>query len=303
MHEMTIHGHEAQRDLLRGVSAHAFAFVGAPSVGRRAVAAWWAKWLNCEARTDIPCDRCESCRAAQVGAHPDYLEKAPNRFTRAGRAALKPLLTIDQIVPRSGTTADPEPATRWLERPPRFTERLLVLDDAHLMTESAANAFLKTLEEPPRWARIVLIAPSPRALLPTLASRVLVVRFGAVEETVPSLEGLHPATRTGQFGRLLDTQVDPGEHLARKSLTEAYVASLDGSLREALVAGKDWVKAWSDQPQGGLEEYLVRYIERDAPRLYSRALNAVQRAREALQAYVSPELVATALTLDLRASR
>ena len=171
-------GHDAQRAWLRTSEAHAFAFVGPSSVGRRAVATWWATWLNCRLRDAAPCGTCESCRLAAAGTHPDLLQKAPARTTKAGRASLKPTLRIDQLVVREQPGSDPEPVSRWLEMRPSFQVRVAIVDDAHLMTEAAGNAFLKLLEEPPSWARIVLIAPSSGALLPTLASRVVVVRFG-----------------------------------------------------------------------------------------------------------------------------
>jgi hypothetical protein len=293
-------GHEEIRALLRRVPAAALAFVGPDGVGRRRVAAWWAQWLNCAAPGEEPCGTCESCRLAAQGAHPDLMVKAPAATTQAGRAARRPQLTIDQMVPRNGPKADPEPLSRWLEQRPRFVSRVGVVDDAHTLNEHAGNAFLKMLEEPPSWAAVVLVAPGPEALLPTLASRCLVVRFGAAP--VDGFEDLapHPGLRAGRVGRLLRARAGADAEAEVRAAARDWLAALDGPLDGALAAGRRWLDAWTSHPELGPAELLLEHVRDAVPTRYPAALEAVREADEALGAYVSGDVVAYALTLRLR---
>ena len=294
-------GHEEARALLRRVGAPSLAFVGPPSVGRRAAALWFARRLNCEAPGDDPCGRCASCRAFASGVHPDLMIKAPPDRTASGRRTQRPRLRIDQMVPRDGSHVDPEPLSRWLEQRPRFRRRVGIVDDADTLGREAGNAFLKTLEEPPSWATIVLIARSPAALLPTLASRCLIVRFGAAPVEDFADLAPHPALRTGQRGRLLAARAEPEAHAELRDAAAGFVAALDGPLGEALSAAEAWTRLRQERPDLAAGEVLLEHLRRDAPRRYAGALDVVRDAERALEAYVSTSVVATALALRLRA--
>lgn len=300
---VTVVGHDEAKELLRRVRAPSLAFVGPPSVGRKAVALWWARWSNCASPGREACGACESCRAFDAGVHPDVMIKAPPATTASGRRTRRPRVRIDQMVPRSAPTADPEPLARWLEQRPRYRRRIGIVDDADTFGEEAANAFLKTLEEPPAWAAIVLIARSPASLLPTLASRCLLVRFGAApvdgfDELAP-----HPALRTGQRGRLIAAREDPDASDALRAAAARFVAGLDAPLREALDASEAWAQLWQERPDLDPGQVLLEHLRRDAPRLYPLALDAVRDAERALEAYASATVVVHALTLRLRAAR
>lgn len=296
-------GHEQVKDLLRRVRAPSLAFVGPPSVGRRRTALWWARWLNCEDAGLEACGRCSSCQAFAGGVHPDILVKAPSGTTASGRRTRRPRLRIDQMVPRSNPKADPEPLSRWLEQRPRHRRRVGIVDDADTLGEEAANAFLKRLEEPPPWAAIVLIARSPASLLPTLASRCSMIRFGAAP--VDGFEDLapHPALRTGQRGRLIVARAEPDAATTLREAAVRWVESLDGPLAEALAASEAWAEAWQERPDLAPGEVLLEHLRRDAPARYPAALDAVRDAERALEAYVSATVVTHALTLRLRALR
>lgn len=299
--EAELVGHDEVRELLRRVRAPSLAFVGPPSVGRRTAALWWARWLNCEAAGDDACGRCASCRAFAGGVHPDVMVKAPPDRTAAGRRTQRPRLRIDQMVPRETPKADPEPLSRWLEQRPRFRRRVAIVDDADTLGREAGNAFLKSLEEPPSWATIVLIARSPGALLPTLASRCLIVRFGAAPVDAFADLAPHPALRTGQRGRLLAAREEPEAHAEARAVAAAFVAALDGPLIDALTAAEAWTRSRQERPDLAAGELLLEHLRRDAPRRYAGALEAVPDAERALEAYASAAVVAAALTLRLRA--
>jgi DNA polymerase III subunit delta' len=158
-----------RRALEAGRLPHALLFSGPDGVGKRRAALELAKALNCAgpASGKEACDACPSCRLADRRAHPDILVVDPE-----GRR-----LKIDQI--------------REVERhaslsPYAGIRRVAIVDAAEAMTPQAQNAFLKTLEEPPGAAVLVLISAAPTSLLPTVRSRCQEVRFGPLPDEVVS---------------------------------------------------------------------------------------------------------------------
>ena len=308
-----LYGHEEAKALLRRLDAHTLLFVGPERVGRRRVARWYAALLNCERPSGHPdpepCGHCASCTlwrtGSESGNHPDYREVAPELVTRTGRASRRPELRIDQLVPREG--GDPDPLSRWLERRPRFRKRVGVIDGADALNGAAANAFLKFLEEPPSYATIILIAGGVPSVLPTIASRSVVVRFGAVPPERLPLEGpTHPAARLGRAGELLEAVAHPeafGEALGR---VEGYLVALSKSLEEALEAADALEKAWYRSAEAGTEgegntaELLRASLSRLPPHHYARALIALERCEAALAAYAAPGLAISVMALEMR---
>jgi len=129
-----------------------------------------ARILQCERRGDgeftEACGVCPSCRKIQNDLqHPDVRlvvpEGATNKFTK-----------IDQVraIQKLATT-----------RPYEGRYQIVILDDVHQMTDEAANALLKTLEEPPATMRLMLVTDQPQSLLDTIRSRCQTIRFGALE--------------------------------------------------------------------------------------------------------------------------
>lgn len=301
-----VRGHAEALAYLRRAEGHAFAFVGPPRIGRRTAALWWARWATCDAvrfeGADAPCGRCESCRLHAAGHHPDVVVKAPAAETKGGRAALTPMLRIDQLVRRDGPSADPDPLAPRVRARPRYGTSVAILDGAETLNEAAGNAFLKLLEEPPSWARIVLIAPSVGALLPTLASRCTPVRFAA-----PPVDGYadaapHPALRTGQLGWLRSDAADPERTRGLRDAADALAAALPGPLDAALEAGRAWARAKREIAPDEADAWLLEAVRRTAPAAYPAALTAVREADEAARAYVGTDVVAATLVLRLRAA-
>jgi len=155
-----------RRAIETGRIPHALLFTGPKGVGRFLTAVTVAKALNClgQERGDC-CDRCLSCAKIARQVHPDVHQLVPDGSS----------LKIDQI--RSLT----QDATL---RPYEGRRKVFILDQAETMTEQAQNALLKTVEEPPGTAVLVLIAPVASALLPTLASRCSQIRFGPLPDDV-----------------------------------------------------------------------------------------------------------------------
>ena len=291
---MTLVGHDEQKETLRTLRAHTLLFYGPEGVGRRQVARWYAALLNCVKGGEEPCGECESCRLFASESHPDYREVAPNLLTTTGKRSRRPEIRIAQLVPRKGE--EDNTLSRWLETPPRFKRRLGVIDSAHLMNVSAANSFLKMLEEPPAHAVIVLIAPSPQAVLPTIASRSAPLRFGTL-----TLENeAHPVARLGRLGDLRRAEAEPDTFAEVVEVVQQYVNALPKGLEEALEATDAFEKTWSSNPPFDLPDLLSAQFSDLPPAKYAGAQAALVRFQEALEAYAAPGLAAQVLTLELR---
>lgn len=315
-----LHGHEQARSLLPRLAAHAFLFVGPDRVGRRRLAAWYAALLNCRAPVPAPatgqpraggslddpplepCGSCDSCRAMALGDHPDYREVAPEAWTKSGRKSRRPELRIEQLVPREG--AEVEPLSRWLEKRPRFAWRVGVIDGAHTLSPGAANAFLKMLEEPPSYARIILIAPGGHSVLPTIASRCVLLRLQAVDpgSLSISLPYDHPAARLGKPGDLIRASEDATSFGQVVLALKHYLAALSGPLEQAFEATRQLERLLTEESAFDVVEMLRGIVSEQPAPVYAGALDAIDDCEAALSDYASSALAVKVLTLRLRAA-
>jgi DNA polymerase-3 subunit delta' len=154
-----------RRSVASGKVPHAYLFVGPEGVGKRVTARTLAMALCCERNEPDPCGACEHCRKISEDVHPDVrLLGVPDDKKR---------IPIDAV----------READRWLGiRPHEGRSKILIVDPAEAMTDAAANAILKTLEEPRAGSFIVLLTAAASALLPTVRSRCQIVRFRPLAE-------------------------------------------------------------------------------------------------------------------------
>ena len=166
-------GHDKVTDLLRREVAHpaqAYLLVGPESVGKATVASRFAAALLCP--TDGVHDGdCRSCRLALAGTHPDLTIVEPEGATSLGVDQARTVITRASMVPVESART------------------VFLFPEAGSMTESAANALLKTLEEPPTTVVFLLVAESEEDFPPTVASRCRTVHLGRVpkDELVDAL--------------------------------------------------------------------------------------------------------------------
>ncbi len=193
---------ELRRSLEQGRFPHALLFVGLEGIGKRTFARKLAQALLCEtvpAERLEPCEACPGCLQVEAETHPDFAEAA-----RPEEKHELPIAVIRDL------------CEHFALKPARGIRKVAILDDADDLNEEAANAFLKTLEEPPPGAVLILIGTSVEVQLQTIVSRCQVVRFDPLPaEDVASI--------------LLD------QGAARDPDDAARLAALgDGSVRRAL---------------------------------------------------------------------
>jgi DNA polymerase-3 subunit delta' len=207
-----------QRSLERGRLGHAYLFHGADLGELEAVARTLAKTLNCEQprrrRADGPavdgCDACLSCRKIDGANHPDVLWLRPESKLR--------VIRIEQI-------RDLLP-TIYL-KPTQAPFKVAILVAADRLNVQAANAFLKTLEEPPADSILILLTTEPQRVLETIVSRCLRLSFGggAVRHRDPAF-----VSWLGNFSQL--AAAEQRSLLGRYHLLSALLARL-GEIKEA----------------------------------------------------------------------
>ena len=152
-----------------GTVPHALLFVGEEGSGKKTLATLYAKLLLCERPGDDPCLTCASCRQIAQGQHPDVYWIAPE----SGKGgALKP---IPVALIRSGLIDSIQ------IKPYKGPYKIYIVDRAEKLTIEAQNALLKTLEEPPAYAVIMLLATGEENLLETVRSRCVTMRMERVE--------------------------------------------------------------------------------------------------------------------------
>ena len=161
-------GHERIKTILSAALRHgrlppALLFSGPDGVGKKALALVCARSLVCERQGDDACEQCVACTRAARGLHPDVALVEPDGAT----------IKIDRVR---------DVAREIGGRPFEARARAFVIDEAHQLTEQAANALLKSLEEPCPTSHVLLVTSAPQALLPTIRSRCQTLRVG----TLPS---------------------------------------------------------------------------------------------------------------------
>lgn len=159
-----------ERSLQAGRLAHAYLFTGPPHVGKATLAHHLSQALFCSGEVK-PCQTCSPCRRIAQGVHPDVLTIGLLRDEKTGR--LKKEIGIDQIKEVASLATLP---------PYEGKHKVFILDGAEYLSPEAANAFLKTLEEPPPGVVFLLLSAAGGSLLPTLISRCQRIELKPVGE-------------------------------------------------------------------------------------------------------------------------
>ena len=270
----SILGHDRVKGLLaralgQGRLPPALLLSGPEGVGKRTLAVEAARGLLCDKGPGEPCNACRTCDRTARGIHPDLIVVVPEVATGfLARETIK----IEHIR---------DAVREILGLPFEARARVVIIDDAHAMTEQAMNALLKALEEPPASSHLVLVTASPQALLPTIRSRCQTLRLGPLPSAV--LEA-HLQERLG---------LPPAEARLRAALS-------GGSLGAAMTFEADGYRALRDDILDMLEKahgasalhrgaWADRLADADDVLLALTALRSLLRDMAAARAGATPE--------------
>jgi len=313
--------------MLAGRLSHAYLFLGPAGVGKATTARALACALNCAqpAEDGDACGTCPSCRRMHAGTHPDFLVIAP---TSEGHQAQ---IKIEQIRELRRLTGYPPLSGGWRVVLIKPAEALSAANDA------AANALLKTLEEPPPQHLLVLTARGEADLLPTIVSRCHKLAFAPLPSAliIQELErrrslphsqaALVAALSGGSLGRALD--LDPAELVRQRDQVLADLAQLSrgstgvvlewaqrltknrADLENFLLMAQLWYRdlllSYFQAPAGLLahQDLLPALEQKPAeghPAAWFANFTALGTAQRHLQANLNPELTLDILGLRLQ---
>lgn len=192
-----IEGHDEivrrfQRAIAQGRIASTFLFLGPSGIGKRMFAERLAMTLQCEKndpRLMEPCGKCMSCRQALAHEHPDilYVSKPEDRA----------FIPIDLFIGPKDARRQIGLCSELAKKPIYEKRKIAIIDDADYFNLEGANAMLKTLEEPPKNAILILIGTSAARQLPTIRSRCQILRFSPLE--IPVVESILYQKRAEQL--------------------------------------------------------------------------------------------------------
>ena len=148
-----------------GKVSHAYIFDGIGHGQKLKAAEIFATALLCEQQTGDPCGSCRSCRQAAGKNQPDLIYVTHEKPQTLAVAEIREQVNASVVI-----------------RPYSSRYKVYIIDDAHLMNDSAQNALLKTLEEPPAYAVIILLTENEDAFLPTIRSRCVSMHFRPVAD-------------------------------------------------------------------------------------------------------------------------
>jgi len=313
---------------------------GPKGVGKQRLALWLAQLIHCEATgagggpRQEPCGECRSCRLVLSLQHPDVHWFVPIELSKrssGGDADKQVDLAADALAdemavrreqplypPVAGLASHPIASVRLLLRrlaltPAMGKRKVFIVGDAErlipqLGTEVAANALLKALEEPPADSVIIVTAADPNALLPTILSRVVLVRVARIADsavTAFAQQTLEIESKAeldqrvtaveGCIGKLFatDTPRFGGGQLAARFTEAPSVFALGQVPFQARGGFTDMLDALADRlrdeaKRGGDTDKLVE------------AIALVMDARDVAQGNVNPQLLAAVLAEDLQ---
>ncbi|MGF1568094.1 MAG: DNA polymerase III subunit delta' [Nodosilinea sp.] len=292
------------RAIQQGRIAPAYLFAGSAGVGRRLAAECFTEALFTVGRGRSLGLGPDSGRRRRIRQrnHPDLLWVEPT-YLHQGKlipASEAEAQGVKRKSPPQIRLEQVRQVAQFLSRPAlEATQAVVVIEGAETMAEGAANGLLKTLEEPGQ-ATIILLAPGPQALLPTLVSRCQTIPFGRLNPT-------DMAAVLGQAGQedvlnhpqvLALAQGSPGQGIQAYQQLQAIPAELmtalhtpPNSLRQALELGRQVAKTLDPEAQLWLLDYLLHWYWRTYPLESARWLPQLEQAKGYLRRFVQPRLV------------
>lgn len=188
--------------------SHAYIIEGIEGSGKKLIAGTVAKTLQCEEKGDTPCNTCISCTTFDSGNHPDVIYVKQMKKKSIG---------VEEIRNQVQDTIDIKPY--------KYPYKIYIIDAAEKLTEQAQNALLKTIEEPPSYAMILLLTKNSNSFLPTILSRCVLLNlrpqsFDVVKDYLIKKEGI-PDYQADIYAQFSNGSIGLAKKLA---VSEEFVA-------------------------------------------------------------------------------
>jgi DNA polymerase-3 subunit delta' len=322
----TIIGHRStiaslQTATARQRLAHAYLFHGEDAIGKRTTALCFAQALLCESGPSVDaldaCGTCRSCHHIDTRTHPDYFVIEPDRELATPQIKIEQIREIEQQI---------------IYRPLVGDRKICIIDDTDRMTIGAANALLKTLEEPPDHSLFLLISSRPASLPATIRSRCQSLRFATpartdVEAALILKREMHPTDARflamlseGRLGAALSTDLKV-VRAQQQELIELVSPNFLRSITSVLTAAESlakadraaetlsWIARWVRdlviiQVGGDRDQLLnvdqVPVLERDARHAQSDILHDIEDTQQQATRHLNLHMALENILLRLR---
>lgn len=309
---------QLRRSAASGRSSHAYLFLGGAGAGKRLIANTFAKALQCEGEKR-PCDSCKSCHAFNHGNHPDVIYFQPLKNGKT--------YTIEDVREQLLETVDLKPF--------QYEKKIYIIEKADTLNIQSQNALLKTLEEPPAHAVFLLLAERAEAFLPTILSRVVVMKIRPLSaETIADylMQAGHLAEEShilsayaqGRIGQALELVEDEGFREMRQDILGKLEVLPSMSEGDAYLLAKDlegykndlrfldimelWYRDLLTAKSLREEGYLIQRDKKDAifraakepAALLAKKVAAVRTARMRLAQNANFRLTMEVMLMDLK---
>ena len=189
-----------EKQIKEGKTTHAYLFSGPRGTGKTTMAKIFAKAINCESDSDVPCNECENCKEITLGSHPDIIEIDAASNTSVDN--MRELIEKTKYLPSLGKY------------------KVYIIDECHMLSNGAWNALLKTLEEPPAHVIFILATTDVQKVIPTIISRCQRFDFGKIN-------------KFDMKERLVDVLTDEEIECSDEAL-DLVIDLADGGMRDAL---------------------------------------------------------------------
>ena len=268
--------------------SHSYLFIGTDGIGKKMMAKEFAKMILCLDKDNKYCNNCKSCIEFDTNNNPDFKIIKPDGNS----------IKIEQIR---------EIQDKIAEKPIISNKKAYIIDDADKMTQEAQNCLLKTLEEPPEYAIIILIGSNETAFLSTIKSRCIILHFKKIkdEEIAKFIREKYQIEIDNQ-NLLKAAQGSIGKAIQIKEDEEIYskideiISNLENADNIDILKMAEIIYKSKDKINDILEYMNIIFIDiAKKSNKYANCINIVEDAKKRLQSNVNFDMCIDNMLLNL----